>query len=188
MWGLGSGIAICSLISIMFSYFVKWRKLFWKDSTMVHVREQAVWNHLMFKCHRINLGLKIRRLSDLFLLIVSALLFVRAGKYRPIEGYMRNSTLLGCTGIYVRGVLEAAVMCHNDDVCGAIYRSKEKSGERGFAVCKCVTESIHTSPVYDDSNLYLKMNDVFNTGRILISKDYTYIRYSTPSTTDLSIH
>ena len=132
--------------------------------------------------HSFNLRLHI------LLLAAFALLFVRGGKYRPIEGYIRNSTLLGCTRIYVRGVLEAAIMCHNDDVCGAIYRSEEKSGERGIAICKCVAESIDTTPVHDDSNIYLKMNDVFNTGRIWISKDYTYFRYSTPSTTDLSTH
>ena len=77
---------------------------------------------------------------------------------------MQNSTVFGCTVQYVQSVVGAAVMCHKDGACRAVYTSDVEDQENGFALCKCINEPRDTTLAYGKSNLYLKMNDIFDTG------------------------
>ena len=54
-------------------------------------------------------------------------------------------------------------MCDMDDVCRAVLKQTENN-ER-LALCQCMTDPKYNIRTYDNSNLFLKVHDISNTGR-----------------------
>ena len=129
---------------------------------VIPITAYIMWDGLVFLCHW---SLTSGKLVFLFLAVISMWALTKGDVYRPIETYMRNSTSLYCTKNNFRSALEAAVKCHMEDGCRAAITWAEVYGDAHFGVCKCVTNASQRTPFSDKSDMYLRVNGIFSTGK-----------------------
>ena len=132
-----------------------------QTSVVGRITNYNMWNDLGSLHHLRHWNLESGMLAFLFLGLISMRILANGNKYRTVETYMRNSTLVS-TENHFRSVLEAVTACHTIADCRAASEFKEMNGKGVFGLCKC-TDAMPIILSYVNSGLYPRINGMLNT-------------------------